>query len=423
MVLEKVSNYFRVMSKSPGRRSPSRGAAPVVARRAEAPVEADLATKMVLLAGPRQCGKTTMARRLLERLGGEYFSWDVPAHRKTLRENLLPEDAALWVLDEIHKFRGWRNWLKGIYDLHADRHAILVTGSARLDTYRRGGDSLQGRYFLHRLHPFTFSELCGIGVDGDPDRVPELAAAAPRGAADSLAALLRLGGFPEPLLSGSDTRAARWRLLYGTRLVREDVRDLEAFRDLDRIELLYDRLPDVVGSLLSINSLREDLEVAFETVRSWIAALERLYAVFCLAPHGPPRIKAVKKSQKLYLWDWSRIESEGARAENLVVFHLLRLTHWLADVHGEKAELRFFRDSVGHEVDAIVVRNRKPWMAVEVKLGDEPLDSGLRYLVQRVTIPHAFQVSMRGRVDRFQPDAGRTGVRFVPATRFLANLP
>ena len=395
----------------------------MVKRRAEGPVEADLATKMVFVAGPRQCGKTTMARQLLERLGGQYFSWDVAEHRKALRESVLPADAPLWVFDEIHKFRGWRNWLKGIYDLHADRHSILVTGSARLDTYRRGGDSLQGRYFMHRLHPFTFSELCGVALDDDPDRFPELDRSAPRGADDSLAALLRLGGFPEPLLSGSDVTAARWRLLYGTRLVREDIRDLEAFRDLDRIELLYDRLPDVVGSLLSINSLREDLEVAFETVRSWIGALERSYAVFCLAPHGAARIKAVKKSQKLYLWDWSRVESEGARAENLVLFHLLRMAHWLSDVHGEKAEVRFFRDSVGHEVDAIVLRNRKPWMAVEVKLGDEGLDSGLRYLVERVTIPHAFQVSVRGRVDRFRPDAGRTGVRFVPATRFLANLP
>jgi hypothetical protein len=128
-------------------------------------------------------------------------------------------------------------------------------------------------------------------------------------------------------------------------------------------------------------------------------------------------------SAKLYVWDWSRVDGEGARAENLIVFHLLRLVHWLADVRGEKAELRFFRDSVGHEVDAIVLRNRKPWLAVEVKLGDDAPDSGLRYLLERVTIPHAFQVALRGRVDRRDPSIGRTGLHLVPATRFLANLP
>jgi predicted AAA+ superfamily ATPase len=392
-------------------------------RRAEASVREDLATKMVFVAGPRQCGKTTLARRLLQELGGAYFSWDVADHRKALREGKLPEDARLWVFDEIHKLRSWRGWLKGTYDLHGERHPILVTGSARLEAYNRGGESLQGRYYLHRLHPFTLSELCGVPVVMNPDEIAELPRPVGAPEAEALASLLRFGGFPEPLLAGSELKAARWRLLYGERLVREDLRDLESFRDLDRIELLYDRLPDTVGSLLSLNALREDLEVAFETVRGWISALERLYAVFRIAPYGPARIKAVKKSQKLYFWDWGRVVDPGARAENLVVSHLLRLTHWLADVRGEKAEVRFFRDPHGHEVDAIVMRNRKPWMAVEVKLSDEPLDSGLRYLLERVAIPHAFQVSLHGTADRVLPRVGKSTVRIVPAARFLASLP
>lgn len=378
---------------------------------------------MVLLAGPRQCGKTTLARGLLERLGGEYFDWDVAAHRKALRGLALPEAARLWVFDEIHKFRGWRNWLKGVYDLHGERHAILVTGSASLAAYSRGGDSLQGRYYMHRLHPFTLSEICAVDVASDPDAIPGLRTTAPHGAEEALAALDRLSGFPEPFLGGSDRTAARWRLGYGARLVREDVRDLEDFRDLDRIEMLFDALPGTVGSLLSINSLREDLEVAYRTAASWLAALERLYAVFRVPPYGPRRIRAVRKSQKLYFWDWARVENAGARAENLVLFHLLRLVDWLTDVHGEKAELRFFRDAAGREVDAVLLRRGKPWMAVEVKLDDGPLDRGLAYLLERVAIPWAFQVALRGRIDRYVPVGAGGGVRLVPASRFLANLP
>ncbi len=300
---------------------------------------------------------------------------------------------------------------------------MLVTGSARLAAYGRGGDSLQGRYFMHRLHPFTLSEFQGIELAGVPDAIPALPVEAPTGAAAALAALDRFGGFPEPLLPGSERTAARWRLGYGERLVREEIRDLEDFRDLDRIEALYDALPSTVGSLLSINSLREDLEVAFRTAASWLAALERLYAVFRVAPFGARRLRALRKSQKLYFWDWARVEDEGARAENLVVLHLLRLVHWLADMHGEKAELRFFRDAAGHEVDAIILRRGKPWMAVEVKLSDGPLDRGIRYLVERVPIPWAFQVALRGTVVRRVPVAKGTGVRLVPASRFLANLP
>lgn len=396
----------------------------IVPRHLRAAVEEDLRSKkMAFVAGPRQCGKTTLARQVLQRWTGDYYSFDVPAHRKDLREQAMPASSKLWVFDELHKMRGWRNWLKGVYDLHGAAVAILVTGSARLDAYSRGGDSLQGRYFLHRLHPFTLSELCGLPLVGRPDLVPALPVAPPAAAPRSVGDLLRLGGFPEPLFSGSERYAARWRLAYGARLVREDLRDLEALRDLDRVELLFDRLPETVGSVLSINSLREDLEVAFDTVKSWLSVLERLYAIFRVAPFGAPRIKAVKKEQKLYFWDWARVAGEPARFENLVMLHLLRLVHWLEDVHGERAELRYFRDVVGHEVDAVVLRRGKPWIAVEAKLEDRPLDGGLRYLLERTPIPFAFQVSMKGTADKRLPDINGSRVRLLPAARFLASLP
>jgi predicted AAA+ superfamily ATPase len=275
------------------------------------------------------------------------------------------------------------------------------------------------------MHPVTLSELCEVAVPDSIDGMLKLASALPstKELSANLDALLRLGGFPEPLLAGSERQAARFRLAYGTRLVREDLRDLESIRDLDRVELLFDRLPAGVGSLLSVNALREDLEVSFESTETWLRALERLYAVFRVAPFGPPRIKAIKKSQKLYFWDWSRVEGEAARLENLVMLHLLRLVHWMADVHGEKAELRFFRDAAGHEVDAIVLRKGKPWLAVEVKTSDEPVDRGLRYLLERQPIPWAFQLSLNGTRDTFDRSVGAKGVRLMPVAKLLARLP
>jgi len=375
---------------------------------------------MVFLSGPRRCGKSTLVRRIVEQRGGEYLSWDDPAARRRILRRELDLHSPLWAFDELHKFRRWREFLKGLYDSYGSDHEILVSGSARLDLYGRGGDSLQGRYFPHRLHPLTVSEISGKPVV-PIDEIPELPNS-PGSIAD-LETMLRLGNFPEPLLSGSEKEANRWRLSYGARLVEEDVRTLEQVREIERIELLFDRLGAVAGSCLSINGLREDLEVAFETVRNWLNILEKLCAIFRLSPFGPPRLKAVKKEQKLYFWDGARAESEGARFENLVAIHLMRLAHWCQDVEGEKVDVRFFRTRMGHEVDFLLLRHGRPWMAIEAKLSEQPLSQGLRYALERIDIPWAFQVSLRpGREVRL-PDVGKSRVRTVSAARFLANLP
>ncbi|MBX3126828.1 MAG: AAA family ATPase [Polyangiaceae bacterium] len=361
-----------------------------------------------------------MVRALTAKRRGEYFSWDDPTDRRRIQKLELDFGAPLWAFDELHKYRRWRGFLKGLYDAHHRQHQILVTGSARLELYGHGGDSLQGRYFGHHLHPFTAGELARRKLV-PLDQLPEL----PRTPVptDVLEALLALGGFPEPFLGGSERDAARWRLAYAARLVREDVRDLERTRELERIELLYDRLGSVAGSVLSINSLREDLEVAFETVRSWIGILERLDAVFRIAPYGPPRVKAVKKEQKLYFWDWCRAESPGARFENLIASHLLRLVHWAADVEGERLELRYFRTRMGHEVDFLLLRRGEPWIAVEAKLSEQPLDSGLRYLLERVAVPFAFQVHLHAGRERQLANVGSSRLRMISAARLLASLP
>lgn len=357
----------------------------------------DLARKMVFLGGPRQVGKTTLGKVLIPD-PGSYLNWDVASHRAAILKNQLPSSDA-WFFDEIHKYRPWRGYLKGLFDLHGNSKRILVTGSARLDWYRFGGDSLQGRYHYLRLHPFSAAEL-GISTQGDFEQ------------------LLRLGGFPEPFLAASERHARRWARDYRDRLMREDVASLERIDNLGQLELLVMRLPDLVGSPLSLNGLREDLSLSHRTVTNWIEVLERLYAIFRIAPFGAPRIRAVKKSQKHYHFDWSVVEDEGARFENLVASHLLKWVHYQNDVEGRDAELRYFRDIDGREVDFVVLEKRLPVSFIECKLTDGPVGTGMRYLKQRFPGVDAWQVAARATRDYVT----REGVRVAPVLRLLEAL-
>ncbi len=357
----------------------------------------DLARKMVFVAGPRQVGKTTLARSL-ERGDAGYLNWDISEQRERILTGELPS-GKLWIFDEIHKYRRWRNYLKGLYDGRPRGQRILVTGSGRLDLYRFGGDSLQGRYHLLRLHPFSVAEL---GIAAQKDWIQ----------------LLTLGGFPEPFLSGSETEARRWSREYRTRLIREDVASLERIQDLGHLELLMLRLPDLVGSPLSINSLREDLQVSHKSVSSWLDALERLYAVFRLPPFGAPRIRAVKKEQKHYQMDWSLIPSDALRFENLVACHLLKWVHFEQDVSGRDLELRYFRDIDRREVDFVITERGKPVRFVECKWSDSDVDGGLRYLHAKYPSVEAWQISAVGRKNYQTPD----GIRIAPAIELLKEL-
>jgi predicted AAA+ superfamily ATPase len=230
--------------------------------------------------------------------------------------------------------------------------------------------------------------------------------------------LLRLGGFPEPFLGGSETQARRWSREYRSLLVREEVVALERIQDLGHLELLMLRLPELVGSPLSVNALREDLQVSHKAVVSWIGALERLFAVFRLAPFGAPRIRAVKKEQKHYHLDWTVVPADAARFENLVACHLLKWAHFEQDTQGRDLELRYFRDIEGREVDFVVVEGRHPRLLVECKWGDAEVDRSLRYLKARFPEADAWQISATGTKDYRSPD----GVRVAPAVRLLRTL-
>jgi len=360
-------------------------------------VEDDLARKMVFLGGPRQVGKTSLGKQLIPDANA-YLNWDVAAHRALILRQQLPATDA-WFFDEIHKYRLWRGYLKGLFDLHGNSKRILVTGSARLDYYRFGGDSLQGRYHYLRLHPFSVAEL-GIKTRDDFEQ------------------LLRLGGFPEPFFSGSERQTRRWARDYRDRLMREEVTSLERIDNLGQLELLVMRLPELVGSPLSLNALREDLSLSHRTVGNWIDVLERLYAIFRISPFGAPRIRAVKKMQKHYHFDWSIVQDEGARFENLVASHLQKWVHWQQDVEGRDAELRYFRDTDGREVDFVVMVGGQPVSFIECKLADGDIGSGMRYLKQRFPKVDAWQVAIRTTRDYLT----REGVRVAPVLRLLEGL-
>ena len=362
-----------------------------------AQVRRDLAQKMVFVAGPRQVGKTTLARALPGARRG-YLNWDVTADRERILRRELPP-TGLWVFDEIHKYRGWRNYLKGVYDSRPLGTRLLVTGSARLEVYRFGGDSLQGRYHLLRLHPLSAAEL----------RLKTTA---------ELGELLVLGGFPEPYLSGSAVEARRWAREHRNLLIREEVTSLERVQDLGTLELLMLRLPELVSSPLSINAVREDLQVAHKTVAAWLRIFERLYAIFRLSPFGAPRIRAVKKEQKHYHLDWSVVPAEAARFENLVACHLLKWVHHQQDTQGRDLDLRYFRDTDGREVDFVIVEGRRPVFCVECKWADTAVDKSLRYFKLRFPNCDAWQITATGTKDYVNTDA----IRVAPALTLLKTL-
>ena len=380
-------------------------------------IEPDLQKKMVILSGPRQCGKTTLAKSLAHLHLGQYYSWDIHPDRLKLQKRELDFASPFWAFDEIHKFARWRALLKDLSDSSMPGKKILVTGSAKLELYGRGGDSLQGRYFSHHMHPITYAELHDLPLVS-LEQFPFL----PNASQASLKDLLTLGGFPEPLLSGSQTEADRWRLNYAERITREEIMSLERVVEIERIELLFDRLKDIAGGIVSVNSLREDLQVAFETVSKYLDILERLYAIFRVLPSGADKIKAVKKEKKLYFWDWAYCATEGARFENMLALHLLRYCDLARDLWGKDLSLRYFRHRDGKEVDFILFLNRKPWIAIEAKLSDSKLSPALKYYLERFKLPYAFQVVLSNAQERTLESINGCQVRIVSAQRFLANL-
>ncbi len=335
--------------------------------------------KIAFVSGPRQCGKTTLAKRILrDRKAGEYHNWDELKFRRLWAQDpsaILPTSKSkttpLIVLDEIHKNRRWKRDLKGIFDTRQHPCDILVTGSARLDIYMKGSDSLLGRHLSFRLHPFSLREMETQKILNPDDAVANLFTRAIRrnkSREGNLAALMAYGPFPEPLLRQDVRRARLWRRNHEQLIVREDLRDISRLPELGRIEMLNALLPERIGSLFSFASVGRDLEASIPTVKRWIGYLKALYYLFEIKPYHKGIRRSLRREGKIYLWDYGAVQDESARFENMVACHLLKCCHLWTDTGEGDFELYFVRSKEKHEIDFLIVRDRVPWLPVEVKL-------------------------------------------------------
>lgn len=406
----------------------------MIARPAYADVWRELSdgNSMVFMAGPRQAGKTTLARAIADSHANRvHCNWDIlPDRARLLRDPYFfqavdrhDSSTPIVVLDEIHKYRGWKNYLKGAYDRFHAEFEFLVTGSGRLDVFRRGGDSLAGRYALFHLWPFTLAELAGRRATmrefwNNPEAV---AADAEHTGERTWRRLARFSGFPEPYVRAAPRAYRRWSTAYHSQLIREDIRDLTGIVSIGSVETLFALLPERVGSLLSVTSLAEDLKVAYNTVRTWLDALERFYLVFSIAPWARQVTRATQKARKLYLLDYATIEHRAARFENMVAVELLRAVTMWNDLGYGPFGLHFVRNKEKEEVDFLVTEKRRPKLLVETKTSDMTIARALLRFQEQLGVP-AVQLTDEGTTYR-KTAHGRHTVLVAPAWMWLPRLP
>jgi predicted AAA+ superfamily ATPase len=351
--------------------------------------------QMALVSGPRQVGKTTACRSISD----AYLNWDnVDDRRRLLRGPAAMAEALqldrlraqlpVAVLDEMHKYTKWKALLKGFFDTYGDRVRLIVTGSSRLDVFRRGSDSLMGRYLLYRMHPLSVGECMRTDLPAHEIQAPAEIASV------DWDALWEHGGFPEPFLRRDSRFTRRWRSLRQEQLSREDLREVAHVNDLGTLETLMQLLAERSAQQLVYSSLAREIQVSVDTVKRWIDLLARLHYGFMVRPWFNNVAKALRKEPKWFQRDWSGLADDGARAETLVACHLLKAVEGWTDLGFGDFELRYLRDKQKREVDFLVVRDRKPWFIVEVKLGETGLSPSLPYFQGQTKAEHAFQVVM-----------------------------
>ena len=366
--------------------------------------------QMVFLSGPRQVGKTTLAHDALP--DAAYFNYDRTqdalaissgAERIAAIADLPnPVKASHGILfDELHKFPKWKKFLKGFFDAYADNRKlkVVVTGSARMDVYKRGGDSMMGRYFAYRVHPFTIGELGGTDIDlNEQFRAPQAVSL------DDLRRLMKFSGYPEPLIRGSERFYNQWKRSRLEKLFDEDVRDLSRVQDLRGLRALSELLASRVGGGINYASLALDLAVTPDTAKAWIGVLESVYYCYAVTPWFANVANSIRKQPKIYLWDWSLVSDVGARNENFIASHLLKAVHWWTDSGLGDFSLHYLRTKQQKEVDFLIAKDKKPFMLVECKTSpEEPLSPALVEFQKVLSVPYAFQIAIEAPPSDFVP--------------------
>lgn len=384
--------------------------------------------QMVFLVGPRQAGKTTislMAKEFLPQFS--YLNWDNLDHRKIILAgvnsvadwtglNKLTAEIPLIIFDEIHKYGKWKTFLKGFFDTYKEKAKIIVTGSSRLDVYKKGGDSLMGRYFSYRLHPLSAAEIGRVDLSEKEINAPF------RNNPNDFEKLIKNGGFPEPFIKNDRKFLNRWKTLRQNQLIKEDLRDLSRIQGLGQIELLAEILKHQAGQMTNYSNLANKINVSSETIRRWIKILQSFFYCFTIQPWSNNIPRSLIKEPKTYLWDWINVDEEGSRVENLIASHLLKAVHYWTDCGLGEYGLWFVRDKEKREVDFLVSRDKKPWFLAEVKLSSKDnLSKNLFYFQDKVKAQHAFQIVFD--LDYINTDCFKHNKPIiVPARTFLTQL-
>ncbi len=364
----------------------------------------DLAQKAVMLTGPRQVGKTTVGRQLMKSFDtSQYLNWDVLADRTVLKRQSWNPRAGLIIMDEIHKMPKWKEWLKGVMDGRPDRQTLLVTGSARMETFRQSGASLAGRYFAFRLHPISVREL-HEQLNANP--------------ADALAHLMERGGFPEPCLAGDAMQADRWRAQYFNDLIREDVLEFSRLHEIKTMRLFVELLRERVGSPLSLSSIARDLAVSPITLKRYLDILQALFIVFIVSPWHKNVARAILQTPKVYFFDTGLVRGDqGIRLENAVAAMLLKHVHFRQDSEGKQVGLHYIRTKDSAEVDFALSEEGRLTHLLECKLGDNKPHHALTRFAREFAGCEAVQL-----VYLLRQEECTGGIRITGAAHWLASL-
>jgi uncharacterized protein len=364
----------------------------------------DLDRKMVLLTGPRQVGKTTLCRQLMEQFQpAQYLNWDVPQDRQVLQNQSWSLRARMLAFDEIHKKPNWKSYLKGVVDAKPAGQALMVTGSARMETWRQTGESLAGRYFAYRLHPISVREWCATR-NVTPDQ--------------ALEHLMIRGGFPEPCLAPTIEDADRWRKQYFTDLIREDIPEFSRLHELQAMRLFLEMLRERVGSPLSLASIARDLGVAPNTLKRYLDVLKALYVVFTVQPWHQNIARSILQTPKVYFFDTGLVRGDlGLKFENAVAAMLLKHVHFMQDAQGKSAELHYLRTRDGAEVDFAISQDNAVTHLIESKLSDAAVSRTLVRFTANFPKAQALQL-----VRDLRQEEQRSGVGIVRAADWLASL-